>query len=84
MQRVKRELKVFLLLFLFLALLMHFDAWIEDPYAHIEALKYSSLGIWHPLVITAIVYLFILLLKGIAKIFKAFKNKKNNTIQERL
>ena len=51
-----RELKIYLALFIVLALIMHFKAWIDHPIQHLESLKDSSLGMWHPLTLTTLVY----------------------------
>jgi len=51
-----KEVKIFVSLFLFLALIMHFQAWLDHPLAHIKALSGSPMGLWHPLWITALVY----------------------------
>ncbi len=69
----RKEAAVFFGLFILLALSMHFKEWIDHPLAHIEALPQSPLGPWHPIYITAIVYLVILvvrlLIAGIGKLF---------------
>ena len=59
MQILKRELGIFFALSLLLALGMHFSAWVSHPVEHIEALPSSPLGVWHPLYITAGVYLLL-------------------------
>lgn len=70
----KKETAIFFGLFIVLALGMHFKEWLDHPIAHIEALPQSPLGPWHPLYITVIVYLIVLVLRllfaGIKKLFK--------------
>jgi len=74
---VKKEFFIFLSLFLFLAIGMHFSAWISHPAEHIKALQDSPLGLFHPLYITFIVYFLILILRSIVKVIqKVFSNIK--------
>jgi hypothetical protein len=74
MTRWKKELAIFLGIFLFLALGMHHKEWLSHPIQQIESLPESSLGPWHPLYIAFGVYLVVLMLRlligGIGKIFK--------------
>jgi len=72
---MKKEFLIFLSLFLFLALGMHFKAWISAPIEQVQALSGSPLGLFHPLYITFIVYLLILIGRGIVKIFKKIFKK---------
>jgi uncharacterized BrkB/YihY/UPF0761 family membrane protein len=72
---VVRELKLFLFLFLFLAFLVHFNAWIDHPIAQIKALSHSSLGVFHPLYIVTVVYIFILCMRGLIYFFKYLGKK---------
>ena len=69
---MKKELIIFLVIFLFLAIGMHFKEWISHPIDHIMALPQAGafgLGPFHPLIITFVVYAFISLIRGIAKLF---------------
>ncbi len=59
MKHMKREAILFFAIFLILAVGMHFSAWITHPIEHLEALPSSPLGPWHPLYITAGVYLLL-------------------------
>lgn len=59
LSRLYREVILFVLLFVILALGMHFKAWIDHPIAHLKSLPDSPLGIWHPFVLTAVVYILI-------------------------
>lgn len=57
---MKKELIIFLVIFLFLAIGMHFKEWISHPIEHIVALPIAGaygLGAVHPLIFTLLVYL---------------------------
>ncbi|WP_457596684.1 hypothetical protein [Hydrogenimonas sp.] len=73
MLRLKKEVAIFLAIFVILALAMHFGAWIHHPLQQIEGLKESPMGPWHPLFLTLGAYLvvlvFRLLLAGVKRIF---------------
>ena len=74
---MKKELIIFLGIFLFLALGMHFKQWTSHPIDHILALPKAGaygLGPFHPLIITFVVYSFIGFFRGIIKLFSR-KNK---------
>jgi len=69
---MKNELMIFLGIFLFLAIGMHFKEWISHPIEHIMALPDAGaygFGPFHPLIFTLVIYLFIGLIRGIAKLF---------------
>jgi hypothetical protein len=74
---MKKEIFIFIGLFLFLALGMHMKQWISHPIEHFEHLSTSQFGIFHPLYFTFGVYivLFVLrkILSGIVRLF----SKKN-------
>jgi len=63
MQRLKRELMIYLGLFVFLAAGMHYNAWLSHPLEHIYALKASDFGLYHPLFFTLAAYLVIAVLR---------------------
>ena len=69
----KKELTLFAVLFILLAMTMHFKACIDHPLKQIESLPDSPLGPWHPLYLTALSYLLILIVRilfvGIKRIF---------------
>ena len=70
---MKKELMIFLGIFLFLAIGMHFKEWMSHPIEHIMALPKAGaygLGALHPLIFTAIVYLFFGIFRGIGRLFK--------------
>ena len=69
---MKKELIIFLGIFLFLAIVMHFKEWISHPIEHIMVLPDAGaygLGPFHPLIITFVLYAFIGLIRGITKLF---------------
>jgi len=69
---MKKELTIFIGIFLFLALGMHFKEWISHPIEHIAALPKAGaygLGPFHPLIFTVIIYAFIGFFRGIARLF---------------
>jgi hypothetical protein len=61
MKHLIKESGYFLGLFVLLSLAMHYKEWFDHPTQHVEALPSSSLGVWHPLVITFGVYLLLLM-----------------------
>ncbi len=72
MKGLRRELIIFAGLFLFLALTLHFKAWLDHPIRHLEALPTSSLGLWHPLYLTLAVYLLIWIFRIVFRLIKRF------------
>ncbi len=69
---MKKELIIFLAIFVFLAIGMHFKEWTGYPVEHLMALPSSSaygLGAEHPFVFTLIIYIIIGIPRGIGKIF---------------
>ncbi|RUM45486.1 MAG: hypothetical protein DSY46_02865 [Hydrogenimonas sp.] len=75
MKRLKQELLIFFTLLILLALGMHFKAWINHPIAHIEALPHSTLGVWHPLYITAGVYILLTAIRILVNLIKKIVKK---------
>jgi hypothetical protein len=67
---MKKEFFIFLSLFVFLAVGMHFTAWISHPIEQLQSLPTSPLGLFHPLYITFVVYLLILIGRGVVKFIK--------------
>ncbi len=70
---MKKELTIFIGLFLFLAIGMHFREWSTHPIEHIVALPKAGaygLGVFHPLIFTTLLYLIISLFRGIIKFFR--------------
>jgi hypothetical protein len=73
---MKKELIIFVGIFLFLAIGMHFKEWLDHPIEHLMALPHASsygLGAEHPFVYTFIVYIIISIPGLIGKLF--FKKK---------
>ena len=69
---MKKELTIFIGIFLFLAIGMHFKEWLSHPIDHAMALPSAGaygLGAFHPLIITFAIYTFLALIRGIAKLF---------------
>jgi len=70
---LKKEIITFTIIFLILAIGMHFDEWLSHPVEHIMALPSAGaygIGAFHPLVFTLMVYIIILIFKSIGKLFK--------------
>ena len=69
---MKKELTIFIGLFLFLAIGMHFKEWMSHPIEHVMALPSAGaygIGAFHPLVFTVALYLVFVLLRGIVRLF---------------
>ncbi len=69
---MKKELTIFIGLFLFLAIGMHFKEWTSHPVEHFMALPSSGaygIGAFHPLVFTMILYVVFVLLRSIVRLF---------------
>lgn len=65
---MKKELYIFIGIFLFLAIGMHFKEWTSHPIEHIMGLPASGaygIGFIHPLVFTLVVYLFFVLFRSV-------------------
>ena len=74
---MKKELTIFIGLFLFLAIGMHFKEWMSHPIEHIQALPQAGaygIGAIHPLVFTLALYLVVGLFRLIGKLFSRKKN----------
>lgn len=76
---MKKEIFIFIGLFLFLAIGMHFKQWTSHPVEHLMSLPHGGAfgvpGIIHPFVFTLIVYLIIRLPFLIKKLFRKNKMK---------
>jgi len=69
---MKKELTIFIGIFLFLAIGMHFKEWISHPIDHVMALPTAGaygIGPFHPLVFTLVLYLVFALFRGIGSLF---------------
>ena len=72
---MKKELLIFIGLFLFLAIGMHFKQWTSYPVEHLLALPNASaygFGMEHPFVFTFILYIII----GFFRLINKFFSKK--------
>ncbi len=70
---MKKELYIFIGIFLFLAIGMHFKEWVSHPISHIAALPNTGaygVGATYPLVFTLIVYLLWVLIRSIYRTAK--------------
>jgi len=70
---VKKELAIFIGIFLVLAIGMHFKEWTSHPIDHLMALPDAGaygLGPMHPLIFTLIIYIIIAVPRGLVKLFK--------------
>ncbi|MEA3512227.1 MAG: hypothetical protein U9R37_01355 [Campylobacterota bacterium] len=75
---MKKELIIFVGLFLFLAIGMHFKEWMSHPVEHIMALPHASsygLGWEHPIVYTLLLYIIVGIPRVIAKLFSKKSEK---------
>jgi len=75
---MKKELVIFIGIFLFLAIGMHFKQWTGYPVDHFMALPSASaygLGAEHPFVFTLIVYIILGVPRAIAKLFSKKKTE---------
>ncbi|MEE8589601.1 MAG: hypothetical protein V3S80_09690 [Sulfurimonadaceae bacterium] len=78
---MKKELYIFIGMFLFLAIGMHFKEWLSHPVEHIEMLPSAGaygIGWMHPLVFTVALYLVVGLLRFIIKGLKSVLKKSSN------
>ncbi len=78
---MKKELYIFIGIFLFLAIGMHFKEWLSHPVEHIEMLPTAGaygIGWMHPLVFTVALYLVVGLLRFIIKGLKSVFKKSSN------
>jgi len=71
MARIGREAGWFLVIFLILSLAVHFQAWLDHPLAHLASLPQSPMGMGHPFIFAAGIYLVV----GIARLFFAALKK---------
>jgi hypothetical protein len=70
---MKKELTIFVSIFLLLAIGMHFKEWASHPIEHLKALPDAGaygIGPVHPLVFTLAVYVVFVLLRGIVRLFR--------------
>lgn len=68
---MKKELIIFIGLFLFLAIGMHFKQWTSAPVEHIGALAHAEafgIGAIHPLLFTVALYAVLWIPRGVIKV----------------
>lgn len=68
---MKKELMIFVGIFLFLAIGMHFKEWTSHPIEHLLALPSAGaygLGAIHPFIFTTIGYLLFVSIRGIKRL----------------
>ena len=72
-ENLKRELIIFIGLFLFLAIGMHFSEWLSHPIEHLMNIQHGGAfgvpGYIHPFVFTLVVYILVWIPRGIVKLF---------------
>jgi hypothetical protein len=72
----KKELIIFVGIFLFLAIGMHFKQWTSHPIEHILALPHAGaygFGAVHPLVFSIFGYILFVAIRSIKRLFLAKK-----------
>jgi hypothetical protein len=74
---LKKEIIIYIGIFLFLAIGMHFNQWLSHPIEHLMAMPsggaFGVPGIVHPFVFTLLVYLII---RGPVLLIGLFRSKK--------
>lgn len=74
---MKKEIIIYIGIFLFLAIGMHFKQWISHPIEHIMAMPsggaFGIPGIAHPFVFTLIVYLIVRIPAFVMRLFRKKK-----------
>lgn len=71
----KKEILIFLVIFLSLALMMHMDEWLTRPLEHLSHLSTHKMP-YHPLLYTTIVYSVVGFVRLVAHAFmKLFKRR---------
>ncbi len=69
---MKKDFAIFIGIFLFLAIGMHFAEWIDHPIEHAMALPHAGaygLGAFHPLIFTTIIYIVFVIVRSFVKLF---------------
>jgi uncharacterized membrane protein len=78
---MKKELIIFGIIFIVLAIGIHISEWMSYPIEHIMALPNSAaygMGAIHPIIFTLIVYILISIPRGLGKLFKKNKVSESN------
>ena len=75
---MKKELYIFIAIFLFLSIGMHYKEWLSHPIEHIMALPKSGaygIGMVHPVVFTLFGYILFVVARSIVRLFGRFGRK---------
>ena len=78
---MKKEILIFIGVFLFLTLGMHHKEWFAAPVEHLSNLQHAGaygVGMIHPLVFTVAVYVILWIPRGIMRLFKRKDKIDNN------
>ncbi|MDZ7817798.1 MAG: hypothetical protein U5K55_03870 [Aliarcobacter sp.] len=70
---MKKELIIFIVITLVLTTVFHYKEFLEYPLQHLKNFPNSGaygMGIFHPLIFSAFVYVTLLIPRGIYKLFK--------------
>jgi Na+/H+ antiporter NhaC len=73
---MKKELYIFVAIFLFLTIGMHFEEWMSHPIDHIRSLPDSGaygIGALHPLVFALAIYMVIWVFRAIFALIKRLR-----------
>ena len=71
---VLKEIGIYLFLFLFLCIWMHYKELLSHPIEHFKALPTAPFGILHPFVFTFVVYVVILIVRILIKAIRRIKS----------
>ena len=75
MIKLKKELLIFLVLFVISSLIFHWSSWMSNPLSHLEAL-FSSPMPYHPLLYVFLIYIVILIFRMIIALIKKLLSRK--------
>lgn len=74
---MKKELGIFIFLFIFLSLGMHFKQWLDHPIEHLMSIQaggaFGIPGFAHPFVFTFLAYLVVGIPRVLGKLFSSKK-----------
>lgn len=74
---MKKELNIYIGIFLFLAIGMHFKQWLDHPVEHLLNMSsggaFGVPGMVHPFVFAFIIYLVVYIFRSIGKVFSKSK-----------
>jgi hypothetical protein len=75
MNRYLHELWIFLIIFVLLSLIVHFQAWLDHPIEHIGNLFSNSPGKWHPFLLSFMFYAVVVILRSGVYFFRKILSK---------